>query len=322
MPIANYPGGFKDGISLRGIPITQSHPGKVFWVSNSTVQLPNQKAGSNSNDGSFNAPFSTIDYAIGKCTANRGDIIFVKPGHTETVTATSIAADVAGIAVIGLGVGSNRPTLTFSTAAATITVSAANVSFQNILFVANFADVATYFTLTTAKDFSLERNEFRDTSSILNALSVVTTNSTNAAADGLWLKGNRISSLGTTAATTAIIAAGNIDRFTVHDNYFKYAAVNNTATICAATSKVLTNVDIARNVVFRPNTDTATGGILITNTSTTDTGMVYDNYVKTLDVAGMLLIDTGTKLGFTNNLVSGTADTSGILIPAADSDGS
>lgn len=322
MTMSAFPSGFKDGISLRGVPITQSHPGKVFWVSNSTVQLPNQKAGSNSNDGSFNAPFSTIDYAIGQCLADRGDIIFVKPGHAETVTATSIAADVAGVAIIGLGTGTKRPTLTFSTAAATITVSAANVSFQNILFVANFANVATYFTLSTAKDFTLERNEFRDTSSILNALSVVTTGATNNAADGLWLAKNRISALGTTAATTAIIAAGNIDRFTALDNYLNYAAVNNTATLCAATSKVLTNVDVGRNIVFRPNTDTSTGGILITNTSTTDTGMVYDNYIKTLDVAGMLLINTGTKLGFTNNLISGTADTSGILIPAADSDGS
>src|SRR3990170_2889471 len=126
---SNYPAGFNN-VTIRGVPITQAHPGQVYWVSNATTSLlPGQVGGSDGNPGSFSAPFSTLDYAIGRCTAGRGDIIFIKPGHAETITsATTIALDVAGVAIVGLGNGSARPTFTFTTAnTATIGVSAANM---------------------------------------------------------------------------------------------------------------------------------------------------------------------------------------------------
>jgi hypothetical protein len=64
---------------------------------------------------------------------------------------------IAGVAVVGLGVGSNRPKFTLDTAnTATIAVSADNVSFQNCQFVANFLSIAACFTLTTAKEFTVE----------------------------------------------------------------------------------------------------------------------------------------------------------------------
>ena len=140
---------------------------------------------------------------------------------------------------------------------------------------------------------------------------------------GLVFSKNRISALGTTAATTPIKLTGAAhNRVSVTDNFIVMAVVDNTSALIAAGANVLLSLEIARNVVVRPQTDTATGALLLTTTASTDTGMVYDNYCKTLDVAGMLVAPTLTKLGFTNNLISGTADTSGILIPAADSDAS
>jgi muramoyltetrapeptide carboxypeptidase LdcA involved in peptidoglycan recycling len=48
----------------------------------------------------------------------------------------------AGIQVIGLGVGAARATFTFTTGAtANIPVTAANVTFRNCIFIANFADI-------------------------------------------------------------------------------------------------------------------------------------------------------------------------------------
>jgi hypothetical protein len=324
VPSSNYPNGFAAGITIRGVPLLQTHPGQVFWVGNATANLlSGHKGGSNGNKGTFEAPFATLDHAIGRCTADRGDIIFIKPGHAETIsTATTILADVAGVAIIGLGRGTKRPTFTLDTATtAKIPVSAANVLFSNIVFVNNFADIATVFLLTTAPGFTVDNCEFRDTSSILNALTVVTT-TVSVDADGLSFTGNRVLSLGTTAATTAIKILGTINRLTICDNYFSRAAISNTAVVLAHAALVVSNLDMGRNRVFSPTTDTATGGLLITRTSTTNTGMIYDNYVKSLDVAGMLIVTTGSAYGFTNNHMSGTADTSGIVIPAADSDGS
>ena len=87
MPISNY-GRFREGVNIGGMPILNSYAGNVFWVDSG--------AGSNGNKGTFARPFATIDYAIGQCTANNGDLIMVMPGHTETVTAAAgIAVDVA-----------------------------------------------------------------------------------------------------------------------------------------------------------------------------------------------------------------------------------
>src|SRR5690606_12677871 len=119
---------------------------------------------------------ATIDYAVGRCLAGRGDLILVMPGHAETISSSSILTlDVAGVAILGLGVGSARPTLTYTAAAATINVTAANITVSNILHVANFADVATAYTNNAGPEFCIDNCEFRDASSILNFVAVVTT---------------------------------------------------------------------------------------------------------------------------------------------------
>ena len=80
---SDFPAGFLNGVTLRGVPIVQSHPGQVFWVYNGSALLQGQRGGSDSNRGTFNSPFASLNYAISHCVANRSDIIIVKPGHTE-----------------------------------------------------------------------------------------------------------------------------------------------------------------------------------------------------------------------------------------------
>lgn len=325
MPISNYPKGFSAGITIRGLPLLQTHPGHVFWVSNATTLLEGQRGGSNGNKGTFDSPFATIDYAVGQCTASRGDIIMVKPGHAETITtAAGLILDVAGVAIIGMGSGSLRPTLTFSTnATANIPITAANVSMQNFLFVANKADVASVFTATstnTPKDFALENCEFRDTSSVLNFLSIVTGNATANSMDGLLFSRNRISSLGTTAATTAIKILSDTDRVTITDNYGNWAVLNDTAAMLAASTKQITNLDFGRNVLQRPNTS-STGGSFISGSGNAWVGHCYDNYMYQVDNTAGIWIATGhgSALGFTNNYspITGAVDKSALINPAA-----
>lgn len=135
MPLSNYPNGFANGVTIRGVPLTAAHPGKVFWVNNSSVLAEGGISGSNGNPGTYQKPFSTIDYAVGRCKAGRGDIIMVMPGHVETITAAdAILLDVAGVCVIGLGVGTLMPRIDFNNTAATVGVSADNVSILGIHF--------------------------------------------------------------------------------------------------------------------------------------------------------------------------------------------
>jgi len=317
-----YPNGINNLI-LRNLPITVANPGQIFFVSNATTLLAGQVGGSNGNDGSFNKPFATIQYAISRCTANRGDIVIVKAGHAETIAnATTLLINVAGVAIVGLGSGSNRPKLTYTTAiTANVPVTAANCSISNFLFVANFADITSAMTATstnTPTDFVIDNCEFRDTSSVLNFLKTFTGNATANSVDGFTYINNRVFGLSTTAASQAVIIAAATNRCTYSDNFVVYPVLNDTATLVDFGANAQLNLTVARNRVFRPSTST-TGGHLFSGGSTTSTGYVYDNYAWHLDNSAALLAPTGTKLGFQNNfcMVTGAADKSGLINPVA-----
>lgn len=145
MAITNYPNGFAYGLSVRGVPILNTYAGNIFWLDSGI--------GSDGNRGKTKEkPFATLDYAVSQCTASNGDIIVVAPGHAETITtATACAIDVAGVSVIGLGVGNLRPIFTVGTAAtATITMSAANCSMENVIIKSNLDGLNTALTVTGA----------------------------------------------------------------------------------------------------------------------------------------------------------------------------
>lgn len=119
MKLSNYSNGFPNGVSIRNMPLLNTYANDVFWVHSAT--------GSDGNKGTDRSPFKTLDYAVGRCTADRGDIILVKPGHTETVsTDGGLAIDVDRIEIIGLGAGDTRPLIDIGTdvAAAMITSGA------------------------------------------------------------------------------------------------------------------------------------------------------------------------------------------------------
>lgn len=79
------------------------------------------------------SPFATLDYAVGQCTANNGDIIYAMPGHVETVAAAAgLDLDVAGIKIIGLGHGNSRPQINLTATGSDIDVDAADVWLENI----------------------------------------------------------------------------------------------------------------------------------------------------------------------------------------------
>jgi len=160
---SNYPNGFAGGVTIRGVPLLQTHPGEVFWVNNSSVLAKGGVGGSDGNDGSYNRPFSTITYALTKCTANRGDIIAVMPGYDEDVTgAGGEAWNVAGVAIVGLGSGDKKPTLTFGngTVADSVVVTGNNMSVSNFRFVSELADLTNCVSVTTGTHFTLDGCEF------------------------------------------------------------------------------------------------------------------------------------------------------------------
>src|SRR5665213_1588664 len=113
--------------------------GRVFIVAKSGITNESKiKAlyGNNYPDGTP-VIFTSVKLALASCLASRGDLILVAPGHTETIAdATTLALNIAGVTIVGIGSGSLRPTFTFTTAAtANIPVSAANITFKNCIFI-------------------------------------------------------------------------------------------------------------------------------------------------------------------------------------------
>jgi hypothetical protein len=321
-PASNYPGGFNN-VTIRGVPITQSHPGQVYWVSNATPTLPGQVGGSDGNPGTFNAPFGTLEYAISSCTANRGDIIFIKPGHAETISsATALAFDVAGVAIVGLGAGTKRPTFTLGTAATTtIAVSADNISILNCRFIGNFLSITSAFTVAAAAYFTIDNCSFTDTSAILGFLSVVkTTVSTNS--DFLQVSNCFIKSDATTKSVAPIVVLNTMTGLTLANNVVvQTVAQNNVSQFLSHAALVMTAALITDNKVYSVNTDSATGAFLVTTSATTGSGIIQNNVVRGLDVAGALMITAAAvQYGLFNNLYIGDVGFSGFVLPAIGTD--
>ena len=297
MPSSNYPNGFADGVTIKGVPLLQTHPGKVFWVYNGSALLTGQKAGSDGNKGTFDAPFATIDYAIGQCTADRGDIIFVKAGHSETITAAAgIDADVAGIAIVGLGSGRNRPTINFSTAAtADIDIDAANITIKNFFIDVTGIDEVTAALDVNAADFTLEGCEVLMADGTGQAVEFIVT---AAAADRMSVLNNIIRAPNA-GANNAISIEGTPDGIVIAGNRiygdFADACIHN------PTGNVATNLVIDSN--YLQNDQAGDHAIELVSACT---GTISRNHLVTDAIA--TAVDQGSCNAF-DNLYYDSSDT-------------
>lgn len=319
--LSTYPAGFAGGVVIRGVPLLQTHPGKVFWVYNGTALATGQRGGSDGNRGTFDSPFSTIGGAFAQCSANRGDIIFLKPGHAETIanaTAASTLWSVAGVAIIGLGNGTNRPTFTFTTAnTATITVSAANVSVSNCVFTANFLSVATAITLTTAKWFTCQNCLFQDTAAATDFLNCITSTGAANTVDGLAVLDSQWFGTGVTSVNSMVlIADANID-VTLNRNRAITERTADAPILLTVTTGASKNIEIGDNVVISKQTASTAG--TVAKLSAASTGVVYRNFSGTLVTASDIIFTTTCGVYPYENRVSGVVGATGFVIPAVDS---
>jgi len=288
----DFQNGFADGLTVRGIPLLQAYPGKVFWVNNSTV-IPNKGVagvdggGGNARPGkgTYLRPFASIDYAIGRCTASRGDIVAVMPGYSESLTtAAAIAMDTAGVAIVGLGAGSLRPQITGADTDATVTITAANCALINLEFIGGYVDQTTFLSLSAAATgASIEKCWFND-STDLNWLNCVTltTLCDDVSFIGCTFEGND-------AQNDAMITGAAHDRLNIEDCRF-YQNVAQAAVVALVVGTDVTS-SIIKNSQFRSNKD----GALFIGLSGTCTGLISRCNFSSIDTAG------GQTAGFTSS---------------------
>ncbi len=254
MPVSNYTG-FPAGVTIGNVPILNSYPDKVFWVSSTQ--------GSNGNKGTFGRPFATLAFALTQCTAALGQIILIKPGHAETISAAATVTfgTKTSVAVVGLGSGSHRPTFNFTATASTITMTAANCAMKNCLFTGGIDAVVSPIVISAA-DCVIESCEIRDvTGQVTNGIL------TTAAANRLRIL-DHIHKGDTAAGTDAAIAIVGGDSIEIQarviDGNFAVGAIDVRTTL---TTNLYVH-DIGR-VYTRNSAD-----IIVVDTITGSTGQI------------------------------------------------
>lgn len=231
---------------MGGVPVG----GGPDYIITGNVYFVNSTGGSPGHSGKKPAAaMATIDQAVGKCTANNGDVIYVMPGHAENIaTTTSLDVDVAGITIVGLGRGESRPILTQTATDAYVDVAAANTTIKNILFKAGVNTGTVAMLQIQADDCLVENCEFKNVSSTLHTNHFIETSATSNAADRLTISGCRFFAVSADAdCDSAISLPGVQDSVLIENNLivgtFDDAGIHN------VTGKTCTNLQIIGNVV-------------------------------------------------------------------------
>lgn len=111
---------FRDVARFAGLPVG----GSTFFV--------NSVTGSATGGYAPDAPAATIAQGLALCTGSKGDTVFVLPGHNENIGDAQLTVDKAGVKIIGLGEGPDRPRIDFDHANASIDITANGVTIENI----------------------------------------------------------------------------------------------------------------------------------------------------------------------------------------------
>ena len=304
---------------LHSIPGVRGE-GNIFFVDSGATNALN--ADDNSVHGSsWDLPFATVNYAVSRCTASQGDVILVAPGHTETIEDTGTASgtttdefvvDKAGVSIIGLGRGSERPTITLGTAtdaAITFLAGSTDCLLRNFMVISDLEDLAAGITLSATSDGTVIENvEFRDGGA---AKEMILGINIAAACSDVVIKGCRFFTTDTGSSTSAAISlAGAADRLVIEDCFF--SGDWNDQVI---TGTVAASVDVLiKNSLFR-NID---GGGLAGNFNASTTGMIVNCRVAASGAEDQAAW-TAAAMGVIECYTTNTLANAGRLDPVIDS---
>jgi hypothetical protein len=310
MGITNFP----NGISSFGIPIVggasgeEMITGNVFYVGSASG---GSDSFNNPNQGKApEHPFATIDFANDQCTADNGDVIFVMPGHAETIGA-STTLDVAGVWVRGLGWGNDRPTISWSLTEAEVIVTADSVRISNLVFDLEGSTITPTIAVNVeeADGVIVENCEWKPHATRQFGRFLTVTDS-----DDVIVRNNRMIGLDTAAGVAGVVLDG-CNQLQFCGNYvsghFSINALDNT--IPGASVEIL-RAYIVGNIVENKS---STASDLAFDVDADATGVLAYNFFGTgLDFeAGF---DHG-NLSMWENYMWDLVDTSGALIPTATS---
>ena len=253
--------------------------------------------GDNGNTG-FNpqAALATLAQAIANATANVGDVIVLAPGHAETLTA-SLALSKAGVQIIGLGRGSNRPAFTCNANVDLFTITGANVELRNILFNESGAAHTSQINIG-APDILIARCQFDCGANEVESITI------EAAGDRLIIEKNEFHVTANGPKIGIEIEAAGVAGLIVRNNWFDGGNDTNAWDTGAINSAVAHT-----GCLIEDNTFVHGPAIIFSSTAL---GIIRHNIVGEGTLAAM--IDPGSCMCY-DNFEADAVDQSGRLFP-------
>lgn len=183
---------------------------------------------------------------------NKGDLVLVAAGHTESISAADYLSDMgalAGFSIIGMGTGARRPTLTWTAAGSTLLMDTANVEIANMnLYLAGAH--AAGAALTVAAPITVSGASCRlSHCSIWTGFDVdqiVGDGITWTGVDGKLLN-NRIFGAATAVPTNSHVLLTGADRIEIRGNWIKGTTDGTTRGVIYGATTESIDVDITYN---------------------------------------------------------------------------
>lgn len=259
-------------------------------------------------------PLKTWAAATGKCTDSVGDVVYLMPGHAETLTgAGGLTLDKIGVTYIGLGGATTKPTILMDGSSITGLVTAADVTIENMIFNPGHADIAA-FLLITAKGFTLRGCDVVEITGSENFKIAINVSAANNDADDLTIEGCRFI-MPEAANTQAIKFNKDLLRPRIIGNYIAGDFAVALGPIHCVSTEVLTDAVVVGNLISNDASDTV---FAINLAGTNVRGIVAENRSSDGDIDGTPYIAAGT-CGLCENYHTGvSANASGYLYPGAD----
>lgn len=124
--------------TVQSIPGVYELPGMVISPSGGQVRFVGTSANLNAlgqtGEAIASRCYSTPNQALTECASGRGDYIYLLPGYTANVDSADWLSNLAAtdVTICGLGHGTNRPALTWTTATSSILFDTANFRMINM----------------------------------------------------------------------------------------------------------------------------------------------------------------------------------------------
>ncbi len=254
---------------------------------------------------------TTLNEGLRRCRSGRGDVVYVMPGHAESISSADQMSNLkAGTNIVGLGHGSLRPTFTWTAATATFLFDVANVTLSNCVLDMAGGGAGTALTVAAPITISAAGCGIYDCKMVMghDADEIVTIGvTTTAAADDLVIAGCQVTSPTAAECTTCFRFVG-ADGLRFVNNTVLAATSSTTVGVVQFLTTASTNIEVGNSYfenrkALSVHAMTGMAGL---------TGVVHDCGFGILDTATLAgFVTPGSTSGYRNKTVNTAGEQGG-----------